>query len=239
MLPNLVHEGYCEKAFAAQVTAKEYLTFVAMPFRESFSYRSRQVFEDLICAAAEKANTLIRNSRTTPDDRRCRYFARPRRADDAVGVAGEIPDDIVRSILDAHVFVADLTLPNRGVDIELGIALGLKPNSQIVFLLDADASELHFDVRNRRVINYRRDDPTGSVAGKIAEALRESVRSFEDDTKAFVDSIKRKLTAGAIVFLNHYHYNAENQLVSSQLRSPLTWYPSARSCLSRFLRALR
>jgi len=70
--------------------------------------------------------------------------------------------------------------------------------------------------------HYRLHDPQGQPVPPVNEFLdATAARRFSEQT------------------LRTYHYNAENQLVSSQLRSPLTWYPSARSCLSRFLRALR
>lgn len=202
--PNLVYQGYRERALAKQVTAREYSTFVAMPFMETFSYRSRKVFEDVVCKATDVANALLQELRNGADADRGRRFAVPTRADGRRGVATEITDDIVRDILDSHIFVADVTVPNCGVEVELGIALGMKSNDRIIILLDAGAERLHFDMRNLRVIDYRVDEPPGAVRARVGEALIEAARAFEADRKAYVDSIKRSLTSPALSYMNTY-----------------------------------
>jgi len=88
-----------------------------------------------------------------------------------------------------------------------------------------DHANPQWDAGSRRLIYEKFENGVHQVYGRRiidpGRPLRDEVRISENPSE------------------NYYHYNAENQLVSSQLRSPLTWYPSARSCLSRFLRALR
>ncbi len=81
-----------------------------------------------------------------------RQFSPPRRIDDEPGVAGVVTEDIVVRILESHLFLADLTFENPGVLLEVGVALGLKPNNQIILILQGSPSALHFDIRNNRVI---------------------------------------------------------------------------------------
>src|SRR4051794_30740791 len=119
MNPDRIYRQHRHDALASQVTAEEYATFVAMPFGDRFSYRSRDVFENVICAATIRANE--RKEAAKP-------FARPVRVDDRPGVAGVITEDIIVDILESHFFVADLTFTNTGVLLEAGAALGLKPN---------------------------------------------------------------------------------------------------------------
>jgi hypothetical protein len=73
-----------------------------------------------------------------------------KRADDIFG-SDIIMDDILRSIKDADVSVADLTHQNANVFYEVGIAHALqKP----VLLLAQAMEELPFDLRHRRVLVY-------------------------------------------------------------------------------------
>jgi hypothetical protein len=191
MNPDRIYREHRDDALARQVTAHEYTTFVAMPFGDRFSYRSRDVFDWAICAAAACA---------TERDEAARPFARPIRADDRAGVAGVITEDIIVDILETHFFVADLTFANPGVLLEAGAALGLKPNGQIILLLQGDPRDLHFDIRNNRVIRY---DSDGAVE-EIASALIAAARAFEDDRQRYVESVTRSLSPDAILYLNGY-----------------------------------
>jgi hypothetical protein len=191
MNPDRIYRQHRDDALADQVTATEYATFVAMPFEERFSYRSRDVFKEVICAAA----TLATNRREMAIP-----FACPKRADDRPGVAGVITEDIVVDILESHFFVADLTFANAGVLLEAGAALGLKSNDQIIFLLQGDPRDLHFDIRNNRVIRY----DSGGAVEVIATALIAAARAFEGDRQRYVESVKRSLSPDAIQCLRWY-----------------------------------
>jgi hypothetical protein len=192
MNPDLIYREHRDDALASQVTAEEYTTFVAMPFGERFSYQSREVFNRVICAAAARA---------TERGEAARPFARPVRGDDLAGVAGVITEDIIVKILESHFFVADLTFANPGVLLEAGTALGLKPNGQIILLLQGDpGKDLHFDIRNNRVIPY---DPDGKVE-EIATAFIAAAGAFERDRQKYVESVTRSLSPEAIASLFCY-----------------------------------
>jgi hypothetical protein len=89
--------------------------------------------------------------------------------------ASEITDDIVEAILNSHFFLADLTLANQGVLVELGVALALKSARRIVLIAQGNLSDLHFDIRDNRVIQYDQPD----AAQNIARALIDGARGFE------------------------------------------------------------
>lgn len=191
MNPERIYRQYRDDALAHQITADRYSTFVAMPFGERFSYRSQQIYIEVIRTAAERASER-RETR--------RQFSPPRRIDDEPGVAGVITEDIVVQILESHLFVADLTFENPGVLLEVGVALGLKPNNQIILILQGDPGTLHFDIRNNRVIRY--DQP--EAIDTIATALIAGANAFETDCQLYIESITRTLSSDAILCLNWY-----------------------------------
>jgi hypothetical protein len=191
MNPDRIYSQYRDNALAHQITADHYLTFVAMPFSERFSYRSRQIYSEVIQAASKRASErgVAR-----------RQFSPPRRIDDEPGVAGVITEDIVVQILESHFFLADLTFENPGVLLEVGVAFGLKPNRQIILILQGDPNLLHFDIRNNRIIRY--DQP--NAVEDIADALIAAAKAFEDDCLQYIESISRELTSDAMLCLNRY-----------------------------------
>lgn len=191
MNPDRIYRQYRDDALAHQITADEYSTFVAMPFSDRFSYRSRQIYVEVIQAAAERASER---------DETRRQFSPPRRIDDEPGVAGVITEDIVVQTLESHLFLADLTFENPGVLLEVGVALGLKPNNQIILILQGDPRALHFDIRNNRVIRY--DQP--EAINDIASALIAGAQAFETDCQRYVESITKTLSSDAILCLNWY-----------------------------------
>jgi hypothetical protein len=189
--PDRIYRQYRDEALAKQITADKYSTFVAMPFDEHFSYRSRQIYNKVIQSAAERAS---KRGET------CRQFYPPRRIDEEPGVAGVITEDIIVRILESHLFLADLTFENPGVILEVGVALGLKPNSQIILILQGDPSTLHFDIRSNRVIRY--DQP--KAINNITSALIAGARAFESDCKQYIQSITQTLSSDATLCLNWY-----------------------------------
>lgn len=191
MNPERIYRQHRDEALAQQITARAYTTFVAMPFSDRFSYRSRQIYTEVIQAAAQRASQLEQARRS---------FSPPLRIDDQAGVAGVITDDIIIKILESHLFLADLTFENPGVVLEVGVALGLKPNSQIILILQGDPSALHFDIRNNRVIRY---DAPGAI-DSIAEALIAGASAFEMDCEKYIESIAKTMTSDAILCLNWY-----------------------------------
>ena len=191
MNPERIYRQYRDDALAHQNTADKYSTFVAMPFSERFSYRSQQIYIEVIRAAAERASGRGETRR---------QFSPPRRIDDEPGVAGVITEDIIVQIRESHLFLADLTFENPGVLLEVGAALGLKPNNQIILLLQGDPNTLHFDIRNNRVIRY--DQP--EAIDKIASALIAGANAFETDCQRYIESITKTLSSDAIVCLHWY-----------------------------------
>src|SRR5262249_30716399 len=122
MNPDRIYQQHRDDALEKQITATEYSTFVAMPFADRFSYKSKEIYTKIIQAAAKRANKLGSAKRR---------FAKPFRIDDVPGTAGVITEGIIVQILESHLFIGDLTFENTGVLLEAGVALGLKPNMQI------------------------------------------------------------------------------------------------------------
>ena len=65
MNPDRIWRELGSKALARQASASSYGVFVAMPFRNQFSYRSDDVFASIIVPAVARANTLIRRGRSS------------------------------------------------------------------------------------------------------------------------------------------------------------------------------
>ena len=89
MNPDRVWRELANDALANQIVAEHYELFVAMPFRDQFSYRSNRVFADVIEAAVAETRAAGLT----------RQFAKPIRADKLTPNASEITDDIVEAIL--------------------------------------------------------------------------------------------------------------------------------------------
>ncbi|MBI2926332.1 MAG: hypothetical protein HYY24_11600 [Verrucomicrobia bacterium] len=185
------YESHREDALAKQIAATKYSTFVAMPFRDTFSYRSQEVYKEIIQKAAEAAN-----KRQTAKHE----FDVPWRMDDAPGQAVVITDEIVVGILESHLFVADVTFQNAGVILETGIALGLKPNRQIILISQGTHEELHFDLKTVRHIFYR----DSTAVEKLADAMVAASAAFEEDADKFVKVVVKSLSSPAIQCLHWF-----------------------------------
>jgi hypothetical protein len=85
------------------------------------------------------------------------------RADD-IFKPGSILDDILRSIKESDLIIADLTEQNANVYYELGYAHGL---GKVVALITRDLSTLPFDLKQQRVVVYE-DTSSGAARLKIA-----------------------------------------------------------------------
>ena len=173
MNPDRIYRQYRDDALAKQVTAPKYSTFVAMPFRDQFSYRSRQIYCDVIQAAAERANEkgIAR-----------RLFEEPKRVDDNTETAVVITEEIIIRILNSHFFIADLAFANPGVLLEAGIAMGLKSNKKIILITQGNLTELHFDIRNNQVRTYNTNDSVDHIASAFIEAAAD----FEDNCQIYI-----------------------------------------------------
>ncbi len=185
MNPERIYQQHREDALRGQIEAAKYSTFVAMPFRDSFSYKSKTVYKEIIQKAAEVASSK-KTARLE--------FDVPKRVDDASGQAVVITEEIVVDILESHIFLADLTFQNPGVILETGVALGLKPNRQIILISQGTAEELHFDIRNNKV-NFYRDS---SDIGILADAMIAAAAAFEKDADKYVNAVVETLSESAI-----------------------------------------
>jgi hypothetical protein len=194
MNPDRIYQQHRDDALARQVTADEYSTFVAMPFGERFSYRSAEVFDQVICASAMRANEM---------NAAARKFACPKRVDKMAPVAADITEEIIVGILDSHIFLADLTFANQGVLIEVGAALGLKPTNQIILLVQGDLKDIHVDISHNRILQYDQRTVPEAVE-KIAEALLAAAASFESQCSLYVSDVTRYLSPEATCCLNFY-----------------------------------
>jgi hypothetical protein len=190
MNPDRVWRELANDALANQIVTEHYDLFVAMPFRDQFSYRSDRVFVDVIEAAVAETRAAGLT----------RQFAKPIRADKLTPNASEITDDIVEAILNSHFFLADLTLANQGVLVELGVALALKSPRQIILIAQGNLSDLHFDIRDNRVIQYDQPD----AASNIARALIDGARKFEASVGDRMAAVRRSLSPQAVYLLNLY-----------------------------------
>lgn len=190
MNPYRIYRDEWANALRMQVTSSEYTSFVAMPFHERFSYRSREILSEVICGAVEEAN----RRKAVP-----RMFAKPQRVDIPRG-AVVITEEIVLRILQSHVFIADLTFQNAGVILETGVALGTKPNNQLILITQGSHKELHFDLQSNNVISY---NAKRSVS-EIADAMVAAARHFESQAQHYIQSVTRRLSPEAIMALRWY-----------------------------------
>jgi hypothetical protein len=185
MNPERIYQQHREDALRGQIEANKYSIFVAMPFRDSFSYQSKTVYKEIIQKAAEVANS----KKTARIE-----FDVPKRVDDASGQAVVITEEIVVDILERHIFIADLTFQNPGVILETGVALGLKPNRQIILISQGTDKELHFDIRNNKV-NFYRDSSDIEI---LADAMIAAAAAFEKDVDKYVNAVVENLSESAI-----------------------------------------
>lgn len=190
MNPELVYRDYQDDAFAKLVEAKEYRTFVAMPFSNWYNYDHEQVLKDVIQAAAEQA-TKIRPAELLP-------FAAPQTV--STPNAGDITEEIVRQILDSHFVIADLTRENFGAVLEAGVAFALKPTSQIILICQQKHDSLHFDIKVNNVIKYTKPDDVK----RIAKAFIVAAQSFEEDKTRQLKKITECLHPDASWCLKFY-----------------------------------
>jgi hypothetical protein len=190
MNPYRIYRDEWEDALAHQATAKEYTTFVAMPLRDHFSYRSKSVLSDVIVAAATEANRRGEAKRK---------FAEPKTIDGPMGAIA-ITEEIVLGILGSHFFIGDLTFQNAGVIFETGIALAMKPNRQVIAILQGEFEELHFDLKINKAIRYGQSDSVG----EIASALINSARHFEDQVQYHIVSVRQRIGPDSMGLLNWY-----------------------------------
>lgn len=192
MNPEIIYTNYRDEALAEKFSADAYISFVAMPLADHFSYNPKEILERVIREAANSANNERKGE--------IKEFLLPETALEIPGTANVITEDIVKKILGSHFFIADLTGGNPGVLIETGIAMAFKSNSQIILITQHSLEELHFDIRNNRVISY---SPDGNI-DEIKRALLAAASNIEADRKKYVTQVSRGLTSDAIRTIHFY-----------------------------------
>jgi len=211
MNPEIIYTNFRDEALAEMFSSEQYSTFVAMPFRDRFSYHPNHIIESVIQKAASKAN----NNR----DKQLKEFQPPQTVLGKPPTANVITEDIVTSILFSHFFLADLTGGNAGVLLETGIAMAFKPSSKIILITQEPLELLHFDIRNNRVISY---NPDGQI-GDIRDAFLAAARSFESDRKRYVTQVSESLSLDAILTL--HNYGSWYQTEDAVPKQPGLFYP--------------
>ncbi|MFO0861036.1 MAG: hypothetical protein U0570_10795 [Phycisphaerales bacterium] len=197
MDPYLVYSRYRDDAFASQLTSASYTVFVAMPFRDRYSYRASDIYTEVIQPAAAYANQLLASGHTPTFTRR---FAVPRRIDDQPQTGRDIGGEIAKAIMMAHMIVADLTFANDGVMLEVGAALALKPTTHVILITQGDPAELHFNIKGNAVLPYT--PSTGTE--RIAQALVAAAGDFETRRGEYLTHLSRELPRDSIWLMNWY-----------------------------------
>lgn len=93
---------------------------------------------------------------------------------DEIATPTDITEDVLKLIEESGVVIVDISGKNPNVMFELGYAQGC--GKQVVVLCADDLSDLPFDVRQRRTIQYRN---TVSGLGELAEKIARSLRSLK------------------------------------------------------------
>ncbi len=211
MNPEIIYTNFRDEALATMFSSDKYSTFVAMPFRERFSYHPDIILEKVVQKASVKANEIRGDQ--------LKEFLVPQTVAEKPPIANVITEDIVKSILFSHFFIADLTGANGGVLIETGIAMSFKSNTQIILITQDPLDQLHFDIRNNRVISYNPDGKTN----EIKDAFLAAAQSFENDRARYVTQVSRSLSTDAIRTLHCYASWYQNK--DSAKGQPGLWYP--------------
>jgi hypothetical protein len=99
-----------------------------------------------------------------------------KRADDFFG-GGHIMEDVLRSIAESEIIIADVTTKNPNVFYELGIAHIVK-DIEKVLIVTQSMDDVPFDVRQLRCIVYEQSDPG------IAHLRHQLVKSVQEISKA-------------------------------------------------------
>ncbi len=130
-----------------------------MPFNSKDALQ--HVYEDVIEPAVSEAGFECRRSDTSEQ-------------------AGGVPDQIIRTINDAEVIIADMTQSNPNVAYEIGLGHGLtKP----VIILTQKMGDVPFDLQSYRTIDYADTIRGGKkLKERIIQALTETTLSTEEAT---------------------------------------------------------
>jgi hypothetical protein len=97
--------------------------------------------------------------------------------------AGNIRADMFERLALADIVIADISIHNANVYYELGIRQSLRPRTTV--LIRSRASEVPFDLRTDRYLEYNADDP-GGARENLADAIRQSLVSKQTDSPVFL-----------------------------------------------------
>ncbi|MGO9972714.1 MAG: tetratricopeptide repeat-containing protein [Solirubrobacteraceae bacterium] len=97
--------------------------------------------------------------------------------------AGNIRVDMFERLALADIVIADISIHNANVYYELGIRHSLRPRTTV--LIRSRASEVPFDLKTDRYLQYSADDP-GGAREKLADAIRQSLRADTYDSPVFL-----------------------------------------------------
>ncbi len=204
-----MYQAYSDEALVKRLTAEQYQTFVAMPFSDHGFYRSKEVRE-LITSSLTAIDSIPGRSADNPS------LAKPTRIDDTGDFAYTITDSIVEMILSTNFFIADVTGNNAGVLLELGIALAARKGSEsILVLTQGEFDELHFDIRNLKVVQYTETN----LKEKLQAAMNVMIQREDENRRKLLVSIKKNLPANCIICLAAYCALHEHEDHSKQQQS--------------------
>lgn len=205
MNPDRIYSQYRDDALADQIEAETYNSFVALPFEDSFRYKPRRVLDEVLTEAAKIANGHNIGG--------LKQFSNPNWIE-ATQTAVEITEEIITQILERHLFIADLTLCNPNVLLELGVALGLKPTAQIILIIDGPPTKLPFDIQGNSVIRY----DSGDFLNEISAALIAAAQAYELEYSKHIKFLRNRLSSDAVWFMKHLnHHGVVNGDTASHL----------------------
>ncbi|MBK5200318.1 MAG: hypothetical protein JJE21_02170 [Spirochaetaceae bacterium] len=150
---------------------ESYKIFMVMPFdielNELYQHIKSLIEQEDVCFKVFRADDLINNQ--------------------------SILKDVVVSIYESDLIIADLTGLNANVFYELGLAHAFRKN---VVLLTQDISELPFDLRSYRVIEYNTNfskiEKLGESLKKILNEIKSNIALFGNPVTDYVDNIHEK-----------------------------------------------
>jgi len=97
--------------------------------------------------------------------------------------AGNIRADMFERLALTDIVIADISIHNANVYYELGIRHSLRPRTTI--LIRSRASEVPFDLRTDRYLEYSADDPA-EARDQLADAVKRSLAAEHDDSPVFL-----------------------------------------------------
>ncbi len=148
------------------------------------------------------------------------YDLRVIRADD-IEQTGSIIKDILQSLLDAYVVIADLTNQNPNVFYELGVRHALKPRT---ILINEKSEDIPFDLKDYRTIIY--ENSTKGVAS-FRKKLKEFLGAMKKDPERSDNPVLDRL--GSIIEANMRELQTENSELKKRLDDSLKGKTSTKT----------